>query len=154
MGKSVAETARLADGWLPIFFDPEKFQQVWGDDLEPGMADRDPSLGAAADLGRRHGGHRRRVRRRRRRPGARHAPARLRALYVGGMGARDKNFYNSIAKKYGYVDEATEIQDLYLSGQQGGGGGRGAARAAGQHQPRRAGGSTSTSASPPTRRRG
>jgi alkanesulfonate monooxygenase SsuD/methylene tetrahydromethanopterin reductase-like flavin-dependent oxidoreductase (luciferase family) len=38
------------------------------------------------------------------------------ALYVGGMGAREKNFYNSIAKKYGYVDEATEIQDLYLSG--------------------------------------
>ena len=38
------------------------------------------------------------------------------ALYVGGMGARDKNFYNTIAKKYGYVDEATEIQDLYLSG--------------------------------------
>jgi hypothetical protein len=32
------------------------------------------------------------------------------------MGARDKNFYNTIAKKYGYVDEATEIQDLYLSG--------------------------------------
>ena len=38
------------------------------------------------------------------------------ALYVGGMGARDKNFYNTIAKRYGYVDEATEIQDLYLSG--------------------------------------
>ena len=32
------------------------------------------------------------------------------------MGARDKNFYNTIARKYGYVDEATQIQDLYLSG--------------------------------------
>ena len=32
------------------------------------------------------------------------------------MGARDKNFYNTIAKRYGYVDEATEIQDLYLAG--------------------------------------
>ena len=38
------------------------------------------------------------------------------ALYVGGMGARDKNFYNTIASRYGYVDEAAEIQDLYLSG--------------------------------------
>ena len=38
------------------------------------------------------------------------------ALYVGGMGARDKNFYNTICQKYGYVDEAIEIQDLYLSG--------------------------------------
>ncbi|MFM7045909.1 MAG: LLM class flavin-dependent oxidoreductase, partial [Ilumatobacteraceae bacterium] len=38
------------------------------------------------------------------------------ALYVGGMGARDKNFYNTIFQKYGYVDEAIEIQDLYLSG--------------------------------------
>ena len=45
MGKSVADTARLANGWLPIFFDPEKFQQVWGDDLAAGLADRDPSLG-------------------------------------------------------------------------------------------------------------
>ena len=38
------------------------------------------------------------------------------ALYVGGMGARDKNFYNTICQKYGYVDEAIEIQDLYLPG--------------------------------------
>jgi hypothetical protein len=38
------------------------------------------------------------------------------ALYIGGMGARDKNFYNTICQKYGYVDEAIEIQDLYLSG--------------------------------------
>ena len=38
------------------------------------------------------------------------------ALYVGGMGARDQNFYNTICQKYGYVDEAAEIQDLYLDG--------------------------------------
>jgi hypothetical protein len=38
------------------------------------------------------------------------------ALYVGGMGARDQNFYNTICQKYGYVDEAIEIQDLYLDG--------------------------------------
>ena len=39
------------------------------------------------------------------------------ALYVGGMGARDKNFYNTIMQKYGYVDEAIGIQDNYLAGE-------------------------------------
>jgi hypothetical protein len=38
------------------------------------------------------------------------------ALYVGGMGARGKNFYNDLAVKYGYEKEAQEIQDLYLGG--------------------------------------
>ena len=38
------------------------------------------------------------------------------ALYVGGMGAREKNFYNDVFKKCGYVEEAKLIQDLYLSG--------------------------------------
>ena len=38
------------------------------------------------------------------------------ALYIGGMGARDKNFYNTICQRYGYVDEAIEVQDLYLDG--------------------------------------
>jgi F420-dependent oxidoreductase-like protein len=115
MGKSVAETARVANGWLPIFFDPDKFQQVWGDDLARGMQDRDPSLGplqisagGMVAIGDEYAGD-----------GADRILDMARpnvALYVGGMGARDKNFYNTIAKKYGYVDEATEIQDLYLSG--------------------------------------
>jgi F420-dependent oxidoreductase-like protein len=39
------------------------------------------------------------------------------ALYVGGMGAREKNFYNDYAKRLGYVDAAQEIQDLFLTGQ-------------------------------------
>jgi alkanesulfonate monooxygenase SsuD/methylene tetrahydromethanopterin reductase-like flavin-dependent oxidoreductase (luciferase family) len=38
------------------------------------------------------------------------------ALYVGGMGARSANFYNDLAVRYGYVDEAATVQDLYLSG--------------------------------------
>ena len=45
MGQSVKNTAQLADGWLPIFFDPEKFHTVWGDDLKAGQAERDPELG-------------------------------------------------------------------------------------------------------------
>jgi F420-dependent oxidoreductase-like protein len=115
MGLSVANTARHANGWLPIFFDPEKFQQVWGDDLAAGMVDRDPTLGplqisagGMVAIGDEYAGD-----------GADRVLDMARpstALYVGGMGARDKNFYNTIAKKYGYVDEATEIQDLYLSG--------------------------------------
>jgi alkanesulfonate monooxygenase SsuD/methylene tetrahydromethanopterin reductase-like flavin-dependent oxidoreductase (luciferase family) len=38
------------------------------------------------------------------------------ALYVGGMGARGRNFYNDIARRYGYEDAARTIQDLYLGG--------------------------------------
>ena len=151
MGKSVTETASYANGWLPIFFDPEKFQQVWGDDLRAGLADRDPSLGplqisagGMVAIGDEYAGE-----------GADRVLDMARpttALYVGGMGARDKNFYNTIAKKYGYVDEATEIQDLYLVRAQGRGRRGRAARAARQHQPRRPGVRTSPSASPPTRR--
>ena len=38
------------------------------------------------------------------------------ALYIGGMGARGKNFYNELFASYGYEKEAAEIQDLYLAG--------------------------------------
>jgi F420-dependent oxidoreductase-like protein len=115
MGRSVAETARHADGWLPVFFDPESYRDVWGDDLQRGLAERDPargplqiSAGGIVAIGEEYAGD-----------GADRVLDRARpqvALYVGGMGARDKNFYNTIATRYGYVDEAAEIQDLYLSG--------------------------------------
>ena len=115
MGLSVKETAKLADGWLPIFFDPEKFHTVWGDDLRAGLVGRDPALGplqisaggmvAIGDEFADDGGRR-----------VLDLARPQVALYVGGMGARDQNFYNSICQKYGYVDEAIEIQDLYLDG--------------------------------------
>ncbi len=115
MGLSVKNTARYADGWLPVFFDPEKFHTVWGDDLKAGQAERDPELGplqisagGMVAIGEElTGDARQRV--------LDHARPNV-ALYVGGMGARDKNFYNTILQRYGYVDEAIEIQDLYLSG--------------------------------------
>jgi alkanesulfonate monooxygenase SsuD/methylene tetrahydromethanopterin reductase-like flavin-dependent oxidoreductase (luciferase family) len=45
------------------------------------------------------------------------APVKARlALYVGGMGARTRNFYNEVARRYGYEEAAGKIQDLYLSG--------------------------------------
>jgi F420-dependent oxidoreductase-like protein len=115
MGLSVTATAQHADGWLPIFFDPEKFHDVWGDELKAGVKDRDPALGQLQisaggmvaigdDL---TGDARARI--------LDHARPNV-ALYVGGMGARDKNFYNAICQKYGYVQEAIAIQDLYLDG--------------------------------------
>jgi F420-dependent oxidoreductase-like protein len=115
MGLSVTATAQYADGWLPIFFDPEKFHTVWGDELKKGTADRDPSLGqlqisagGMVAIGDEYSGEAADRVLDMARPNV--------ALYVGGMGARDKNFYNTICQKYGYVDEAIEIQDLYLSG--------------------------------------
>jgi F420-dependent oxidoreductase-like protein len=115
MGKSVAATAELADGWMPIMFIPERADRVWGDDLRAGLAKRSPDLppldisaGGMLAIGEDLVGD---------------AATRIRdyarpnvALYVGGMGARDKNFYNDVARRYGFVDEAIEIQDLYLDG--------------------------------------
>ena len=111
--RNVAMTAEVADGWLPIFFVPERAHEVWGDDLAKGTAKRSPELGtleisaggmvAVTDdpdekekllsFGRG-----------------------MAALYIGGMGARGKNFYNDLACRYGYEAEAKEIQDLYLDG--------------------------------------
>jgi F420-dependent oxidoreductase-like protein len=115
MGLSVTATAQHADGWLPIFFDPEKFHTVWGDELKKGTADRDPALGplqisagGMVAIGDEYTGDAADRVLDMARPNV--------ALYVGGMGARDKNFYNTICQKYGYVDEAIAIQDLYLDG--------------------------------------
>ena len=105
----------MADGWLPILFDPEKFHDVWGDQLKAGLAKRDPALGqlqisagGMVAIGDEFDGDGRARVLDFARPSV--------ALYVGGMGARDKNFYNAIAQKYGYVEAAIEIQDLYLDG--------------------------------------
>ena len=115
MGLSVQATAEVANGWLPIFFDPEKFHNVWGDDLKKGLAKRDPSLGklqisagGMLAIDEKLTGEAQTKILDFARPNA--------ALYIGGMGARDKNFYNTICKKYGYEKEAIEIQDLYLEG--------------------------------------
>ncbi len=115
MGLSVTATAEVADGWMPVFFDPEKFHDVWGDQLKAGLAKRDPSLGqlqiaagGMVAIGDEFDGDGRATVLDFARPNA--------ALYIGGMGARDQNFYNAIAQKYGYVEAAIEVQDLYLDG--------------------------------------
>ncbi len=40
----------------------------------------------------------------------------LLALYIGGMGSRDQNFYNKLVQRYGFEAAATRVQDLYLEG--------------------------------------
>ena len=108
--KNVRMTAEVADGWLPFFYLPEKVDDVWGDDLRAGAAARADDLapleivaGGLLAVG--------------------DDAAQMRdlarpmiALYVGGMGARGRNFYNDLACRYGFEAEATKIQDLYLDG--------------------------------------
>ena len=110
--KNVAMTAEVADGWIPILFIPEKARDVWGSALDEGAAKRDPSLGemkitAGGLLAIGEGEEITRIRELQRS---------MVALYVGGMGAKGKNFYNELAIRYGFADEAAQIQDLYLSG--------------------------------------
>jgi F420-dependent oxidoreductase-like protein len=108
--KNVALAAEIADGWLPIFFSPERFSETHLPMLEEGFARRG---GRPEDWDL-----------------AAHVPVvvtddvaagrdflkPLLALYVGGMGAKGKNFYTRLAERYGYADAAATIQDLYLAG--------------------------------------
>lgn len=110
--KNVAMTAEVADGWLPVFFQPEKAGDVWGDALAEGRAARNPQrapleIVAGGVLSISDEETARRIRDRAR-PFV--------ALYVGGMGSRDRNFYNNVFRRYGYEDAARQIQDLYLDG--------------------------------------
>jgi F420-dependent oxidoreductase-like protein len=108
--KNVQLAAEIAEAWEPIWFHPERAGDMWGDALAAGRAERDPALGElqvvagvpvaiGEDVDALHD---------RVRPHL--------ALYVGGMGARGKNFYNDLAVRYGYEAAAKEVQDLYLEG--------------------------------------
>jgi F420-dependent oxidoreductase-like protein len=110
--KNVELAAEVAEGWQPIHFVPDRFEQVWGAALKAGKAKRSSELGplqimAGGTVALGTG------------PEVREAREATRAgvgFYVGGMGAREKNFYNELFQRYGWVDEAKEIQDLFLSG--------------------------------------
>lgn len=108
--KNVQLAAELAEGWQPIFFLPEKAGDVWGEALAAGKAKRDPELGdldvyagPALAIGDNV------------EPLREFVKPHL-ALYIGGMGAKSKNFYHSLATQYGYGAEADRIQELYLAG--------------------------------------
>lgn len=111
--KNVEMTAEIANGWLPVFFWPEKAHDVWGPDLAKGRSKRSADLG---DLEIAAGGVVAITEDADAAKGIRDLSRAMTALYVGGMGSRDKNFYNNIFCRYGYEEEATKIQDLYLSG--------------------------------------
>ena len=108
--KNVEGTAEYADGWLPHLYAPELADKVWGDALRRGTEKRPEELGelqvaagGIAAIGDDVKGMLDLVR-----------P--MFALYIGGMGARGKNFYNDLCRNYGYEREAELIQDLYLDG--------------------------------------
>lgn len=102
--RSVRLAAEIADGWMPIFYSPEQAPAVFGPQLEV-AADREfdvaPTVQVVVvddvDAGR-------------------DALRPFFALYVGGMGARGKNFYNDLFARYGFEREARAIQDAYLDG--------------------------------------
>ena len=110
--KNVEMTAEVADGWLPTLYIPELAAGVWGDALAKGAANRSPDLGpleiCAGSLAAVVTGDDVQAIRDLARPSV--------ALYVGGMGARGRNFYNSLVQRYGFEAEAARIQDLYLAG--------------------------------------
>jgi F420-dependent oxidoreductase-like protein len=107
--KNIELVGEIADGWLPVFFSPEHVdgsrallaegaarsgRSLDGFDIAPTVqVSIDDDLDRARDV---------------MRP--------LIALYVGGMGSRDKNFYNQLMQRYGFEDAAAEIQALYLDG--------------------------------------
>jgi F420-dependent oxidoreductase-like protein len=107
---NVALVAEIAESWQPLFFHPGQYRAAWGEALERGLATRDPELGpldimlqVSFAVGEPDPAHLSTVRNQL-------------ALYIGGMGAKGKNFYNQLAQRYGYAAEAAEIQDLYLAG--------------------------------------
>lgn len=110
--KNVAMTAELADGWLPIFYHPEKAADVWGDDLAAGRAKRADDLGALEVVA----GGAVSICAPEQAKAVRDFGRPMVALYVGGMGAKGRNFYNDLVCRYGFEAEAEKIQDLYLAG--------------------------------------
>jgi F420-dependent oxidoreductase-like protein len=109
--KAVAMSAELCDGFFPIWMNPERFD-VFKEPVEAGLRKAGPEKTLANfdvapfvtvivgdDL-----------------ENCRRPVKFMLALYIGGMGARGKNFYNAYASQLGYADAAKQIQDLYLAG--------------------------------------
>jgi len=101
--KAVRLAFDVADGWIPLFFQPERAREVFPMDRGRDGFDIAPSVPVVLidDV-----------------QAGRDALKPYYALYVGGMGARGSNFYNDLFARYGYEDEARTIQDLFLDGKQ------------------------------------
>ena len=110
--RSVALAAEIAEGWYPIFFVARAAGAVWGEALRAGAALRDPALGpleicAGGPCAIGEGPELER---------AREAARAELALYIGGMGSRERNYYNDLFRAFGWEGAAREVQDLFLSG--------------------------------------
>jgi F420-dependent oxidoreductase-like protein len=101
--KAVEQAFEIADGWLPIFWSPEQARNVFPLDRAREGFDIAPSVPALLTDDVESG---------------RDALKEYYAFYIGGMGARGKNFYNDLFSRYGYAPEAREIQELFLGGNQ------------------------------------
>lgn len=111
--KNVQLAAEIADGWLPIFFSPRHFDEVYKEQVEKGFAiagngknldnyDIAPNVIVVVgdDV-----------------EACRNTIKPILALYIGGMGARGKNFYFDLACRFGYEEAANKIQEHYLAGE-------------------------------------
>ncbi len=110
--RNTALAGEIADGWIPTFFSPEHVGEL-RDLLEEGASrsgrslaqfEIAPSVNAYVHEDREH---------------ARSLMRPLLALYIGGMGSREQNFYNKLVRRYGFEAAAEEVQDLYLEGKKG-----------------------------------
>jgi len=108
--KNIELAAEIADGWLPIFFAPERYGESFREYVDAGLTkagktadqfDIAPTVSVAMDDDLEM---------------AYNMLKPMLALYIGGMGAKGKNFYNELAVRYGFEAEAAQIQDLYLEG--------------------------------------
>jgi len=103
--KNVALATEIADGWLPIFVAPERFDDAFGPSLAAAPREFEIAATASVFVGDDVSALRDALR-----PHV--------ALYVGGMGAKGRNFYNSLVRRYGWEEDAERIQELYLAGKQ------------------------------------
>ena len=107
--KNTELTAEIADGWMPMFLAPEHFD-IFQKSLDAGFAKRTEPLvnfDVTANISALVTDDA---------EAARNAMRPIMALYVGGMGSRDKNFYNALVTSYGFGEAATAVQNLYLDG--------------------------------------
>lgn len=103
--RNVALAAEIADGWLPIFVDPERFDDAFGASLAGAREGFEIAASVTVLVGDDV-------------QALRDALKPYLALYVGGMGSKGKNFYNALMRRYGWEAEAERIQELYLAGHQ------------------------------------
>ena len=108
--KNIELAAEVGDGWLPIFFSPYRYKEAFGSSVAEGLkksATPDKPFDIAPTVTVLVGDDVEAL--------ANYVRPQI-ALYVGGMGARGKNFYNDLACRYGFEAEAKQVQDLYLDG--------------------------------------